>query len=167
MDLNHYKAMCQYNQWMNEKIYKVCSGLSDEERKKNRLAFFKSIHGTLNHILLADLVWISRLEVLPFQIKSLDQELYSDFNELQENRMHLDEKIIKLIDSYTNLDLTRILSYKGIANPKPRQYPIWFVLSHFFNHQTHHRGQITTLLSQMGLDIGSTDLLMLPDFQNE
>jgi Uncharacterized protein conserved in bacteria len=66
----------------------------------------------------------------------------------------------------TDADLGRELNYMSAVNPKPRRYPLWFAVSHFFNHQTHHRGQVTTLLSQFGVDPGVTDLIWLPEYQS-
>ncbi len=161
----HYLAMAEYNQWMNGKIYDLCAGLSDEVRKKDLGAFFTSIHGTLNHLLLADRVWMGRFTNEPFHVTGLDQELYADFSILREEREKTDLAIIHWINGLADSELMQTLRYTGIANPAPRQLPLWFALSHFFNHQTHHRGQITTLLFQIGIDPGVTDLAALPSFQ--
>lgn len=163
--INYARAMASYNRWMNKRIYDACSGLSDEERKRDVGAFFKSIHGTLNHLLLADRIWIGRFTDRSFEFKSLDQELYSDFAQLREEREKSDNDIIAWAESLTEKDLNRELCYMSAVKPQPRKYPFWFALTHFFNHQSHHRGQITTLLSQRGIDPGVTDLIWLPEFQ--
>lgn len=166
MDLVRYAcAMASYNRWMNERVYEVCSTLSDEERKRDVGAFFKSIHGTLNHILLADRIWMGRFSGKAFQFKSLDQELYSDFSQLRTERRNEDDRIIAWVESLTAEDSARELSYTSAVAPQPRRYPLWFAVTHFFNHQTHHRGQVTNLISQRGLDPGVTDLIWLPEFQ--
>jgi len=159
--------MAQYNRWMNERLYECCAQLSDEERKRDVGAFFKSIHGTLNHLLLGDRIWFGRFTGKPFIITSLAEELYSDFRELRTERASTDKAIIEWADSLTAEDFTRELAYTSVVNPKPRRYPFWFAVTHFFNHQTHHRGQLTTLLSQRGLDPGVTDLIWLPEFQSK
>jgi len=159
----HIQTMARYNRWMNQKIYECCSGLSDEERKRNMDGFFKSIHGTLNHLLLADRVWMGRFTGKPFHVQSLDQELYADFAVLRSEREAEDNRIIEWVASLSPQDVDGYLSYTSIVNPEPRRYPLWFALSHFFNHQTHHRGQVTTLLTQLGVDVGVTDLIGLPD----
>ena len=87
------QTMAAYNRWMNEKLYAACAELSDEERKLDRHAFFKSIHGTLNHILLADRVWFGRFIGKPFPMRSLDQELYADFADLRAERGSTDQDI--------------------------------------------------------------------------
>ena len=87
--MNYYTVMATYNQWMNQKLYAVCANIPDLERKSDRGAFFKSIDGTLNHILTGDLIWLGRFTQQPF-IAKLDEELYSDFSELQGERERLD-----------------------------------------------------------------------------
>jgi len=159
--------MAQYNRWMNERLYECCAQLSDEERKRDVGAFFKSIHSTLNHLLLGDRIWFGRFTGKPFIITSLAEELYADFRELRTERASTDKAIIEWADSLIAEDFTRELSYTSVVNPKLRRYPFWFAVTHFFNHQTHHRGQLTTLLSQRGLDPGVTDLIWLPEFQSK
>ncbi len=140
--INYARAMASYNRWMNKRIYDACSGLSDEERKRDVGAFFKSIHGTLNHLLLADRIWIGRFTDRSFEFKSLDQELYSDFAQLREEREKSDNDIIVWAGSLTEKDLSRELCYTSAVKPQPRKYPFGFALTHFFNHQSHHRGQV-------------------------
>jgi uncharacterized damage-inducible protein DinB len=159
------RTMALYNRWMNERQYEQCARLSDEERKRDAGAFFKSIHGTLNHLLLGDRIWLGRFLGEPFAVKSLAQELCSDFGELRAERRKTDATIVEWTGSLTDRDLAGELSFTSVVNPKPRRYPLWFAVTHFFNHQTHHRGQLTTLLSQRGVDPGVTDLIWLPEMQ--
>ena len=157
------RTMADYNRWMNGKLYEFCAGVSDTERKRDAGAFFKSIHGTLNHLLLADRVWMGRFTGQPFTAaKTLDQELYADFTELRSEREKEDARIIAWIASLSDKDLERELVFISMSNPKEHRLPLAFTLMHFFNHQTHHRGQLTTLLSQLGIDYGPTDLLAMP-----
>jgi len=156
-----------YNRWMNDRLYDCCSKLSDEERKRDVGAFFKSIHGTLNHLLLGDRIWLGRFMGRPFVVKSLDQELYSDFPQLRSERKAPDVEISDWSSSLSEGDLAGELSYVSVVNPKPRRIPLWVAVTHFFNHQTHHRGQLTTLLVQCGIDPGVTDLIWLPELQRE
>ena len=162
MHVEQAKDMALYNQWMNERLYSVCSDISDVERRKDRGAFFKSIHETLNHLLLADKIWLGRFLNEPFQVDRLDQELYHNFNELTQARRETDESILQWVNSLTDEVLTGHLYYKSIVNPRPRKYEYWLAVAHLFNHQTHHRGQLTTLLNQCGMDCGVTDLIWLP-----
>ncbi|MBX6392725.1 MAG: damage-inducible protein DinB [Burkholderiales bacterium] len=154
-------TMARYNRWMNDKLYDCCARLTDAQRKEDMGAFFKSIHGTLNHLLLADRIWLGRFRGQPFPARALDQELYADFDELRRERRATDEEIERWVASLTEADLARDLHYTSMSNPQPRRHPLWFALAHFFNHQTHHRGQLTTLLKQRGIDPGVTDLLWM------
>jgi len=159
------QALAAYNRWMNDKLYAACAELNDLERKADRKAFFKSIHGTLNHILLADRVWFGRFVGKPFKIRSLDQELYADFGELRAERVALDQDIEGWAQSVTDEQLAGALSFISIVRPEPLEFELWVCVTHFFNHQTHHRGQVTTLLSQCGKDYGITDLIWMPELR--
>lgn len=163
--LDYARTMAAYNRWMNQRLYECCAQLPDETRRRDVGAFFKSIHGTLNHLLLADRIWLGRFTGEPFAVRALDQELYGDFNELRRERAVTDEAIEAWVASLTEADFAGELSYTSIASPKARRYPLWFTVMHFFNHQTHHRGQVTTLLMQQGIDPGVTDLIWLPPMQ--
>jgi uncharacterized damage-inducible protein DinB/ubiquinone/menaquinone biosynthesis C-methylase UbiE len=161
------RTLAQYNRWMNDKLYAIAASLSDDDRKRDRAAFFKSIHGTLNHLLLGDRVWMGRFagvdlpaDVLgPGDIRSLDQELYADFDELRQERAKTDLAIIAWASSLRGSDLAAPLVYtrRGVRYEEP----LWWSVAHLFNHQTHHRGQVTTLLMQAGNDPGVTDLIAL------
>lgn len=157
------QTMASYNHWMNDKLYAVCAELSDEQRKLDRRSFFGSIHKTLNHILLADRVWFGRFIGRPFKIQSLDQELYASFAELRAERGATDQDIEGWAQALTDDQLARKLTFTSFVNPAPRSYDLWVCVTHFFNHQTHHRGQVTALLSQCGKDYGVTDLIWLPE----
>jgi len=148
---------------MNEKLYALCAGLPDEERKKDRRAFFRSIHGTLNHLLLGDRLWLGRFRSEPFPVRSLAEELYADFDELRDERRRTDLEIDGFVAGLTPERLETRLVYYTLVDPQERSAPLWVLTAHFFNHQTHHRGQLTTLLSQCGIDPGITDLMWLPD----
>lgn len=161
-ELEQLRTFARYNRWMNERLYECCARLSDAERKEDRRAFFKSIHGTLNHLLLADRVWMGRFTGEPFAVRSLDQELYADFEELRRERAKTDAAVEAYVATLDEAALERELAYTSIAKPEPRRVAMRFALAHFFNHQAHHRGQLTTLLSQRGIDPGVTDLLWAP-----
>ena len=162
MDLTTYaRTMAAYNRWMNERLYESCAALADAQRKRDLGAFFKSIHGTLNHILLADRIWLGRFTGAPFDARSLDQELYADYGELRAERARTDQAIADWAASLRPADFAGELSYLSLAK-QPRRTPLWLAATHFFNHQTHHRGQVTTLLKQCGVDPGVTDLVAMP-----
>jgi uncharacterized damage-inducible protein DinB len=160
--INYFQRLSQYNQWMNEQLYFVCESISDEIRKADRGAFFGSIHGTLNHILLADKLWLGRFQHQPFEVRSLDQELYADFAELRQSRIDTDQQIEAWVNSLTDEQLAAPFKFISIAKTREFVFPLWHVAVHFFNHQTHHRGQVTTLLTQCGKNPGVTDFLLIP-----
>jgi uncharacterized damage-inducible protein DinB len=155
------RTLARYNRWMNEKLYECAAQLDDAARKENVGAFFKSIHGTLNHLLLADRIWMGRFTGVPFAATSLAQELYADFDELRRERALTDAAIEAYMGALTAEQLAGTLTYRTMSNPQTRSQALALPLTHFFNHQTHHRGQVTTLLSQRGIDPGVTDLLWL------
>jgi len=161
--LDWARALAAYNRWMNERLYALCAPLSDAERKRDRGAFFRSIHGTLNHLLLGDRIWLGRFIGGPYGARSLDQELYEDFAELSAERVRTDREVDAWVASLTPAHFAGTLHYTSLVNPAPRSYPFWVAVTHFFNHQTHHRGQLTTLLMQAGVDPGVTDLIWLPE----
>ncbi|MBW6391332.1 DinB family protein [Billgrantia antri] len=162
MHAQQARDLASYNRWMNERLYAMCAELSEAERQEDRGVFFKSIHGTLNHLLLADKIWLARFTGKTFHVSGLDQELHSAFDALRDDRKATDEEIVQWADSLTEDKLSGTLEYTSISNPEPRSFDMWFAVTHFFNHQTHHRGQLTALLSQCGKDYGVTDLIALP-----
>ena len=160
--LEHFLSMARYNRWMNGKLYDCAARLTDAQRKEDVHAFFRSIHGTLNHLLLADRLWMGRFLGRDFRVPSLAHELYADFAELRSERAKTDDEIVDWAASLDDARLDGELAYTSMVNPAPRRTPMRLAVAHFFNHQTHHRGQVTTLLSQRGIDAGVTDLLWLP-----
>lgn len=162
MNPEHANMMARYNQWINDNLYAVCAELSDEQRKAGRGLFFSSIHGTLNHVLLADKLWLGRFIHEPFEVAGLDQELFAEFTSLREARADTDRLILEWTVGLTEAELASNLEYRSVSNPAPRSLPLWIAVTHFFNHQTHHRGQVTAALSQLGRDYGTTDLINSP-----
>lgn len=157
-----FQEMARYNSWMNERLYEACADMSDDERKLDMKAFFRSIHGTLNHILLADRVWLGRLSGQPFAVRSLEQELYTDFAVLACERKKTDAEIERVVSSFGPSELNGSITYRSISQQKQTSASRSLILMHLFNHQTHHRGQVTSLMSQLGRDVGVTDLIALP-----
>jgi len=159
-------ASARYNRWMNDKLYGLAATLSDEARKRDAGAFFKSIHGTLNHLLVADRVWLARFKRVTVPngfmgpgIRSLDQELYVDFEDLRRERALTDDELTLWTADLTHERLAAPLVYT--RRGQKLDPPLWWAVAHLFNHQTHHRGQITTLLTQQGCDPGVTDLFAM------
>ncbi|HMH16743.1 MAG TPA: DinB family protein [Burkholderiales bacterium] len=160
-----FRAMAHYNRWMNERLYEHCEKLPDADRKADRGAFFRSIHGTLNHLLLADRLWLGRFLSREFLVKALSEELYADFPELRSERAKTDTEIIDWAAALDEKHLAAPLKFRSMVGNRERSFPLWFATQHFFNHQTHHRGQLTTLLMQAGVDPGVTDLMWLPGME--
>ncbi len=158
MKIEMLRRMAQYNRWMNEKLMATCSQLSDKERKQPRRAPFGSIHGLWNHLLLCDRLWLARFESSSLPYNTLDYEICADWNDLQAERALTDDAIDAFVETLTAEKLHSMLRFISVSNPQPRQLPLWIAVQHFFNHQTHHRGQITALIEQAGLDCGVTDI---------
>jgi uncharacterized damage-inducible protein DinB len=159
------QTLARYNTWMNGKLYAACAGLDDATRKADRGAFFKSLHGTLDHILLGDRIWMSRLTGNDYPRAAIGTALYADFEELAAARRAMDAEIEAFAEGLTPDWLAQSLSWTSALDGTNRSHPRWLLVTHLFNHQTHHRGQATTLLSQLGIDIGSTDLPWLPQVE--
>lgn len=163
MNREQATLLARYNRWINEKLYSACADLSDAQRKTDCGLFFNSIHGTLNHLLLADKVWLGRFMNDPFSVTGLDQELFADFPALRDARVETDQLILDWTGGLTEVELGRDLHYRSLSDPGDRSCPLWIALTHFFNHQTHHRGQVTAALSGLGVDYGVTDLTAMPE----
>jgi uncharacterized damage-inducible protein DinB len=157
--------MARYNQWMNGKLYEAAASLSDMQRKADRGAFFKSIHGTLNHLLLGDRAWMQRFHGEPVTMKSPDEEVFSDFDELRAARVAMDQTLIDWAAGLEAANASRSLTFFSVTYQKQITMPYVAGVMQVFNHQTHHRGQATTLLSQFGVDVGPTDLPVMPGWQ--
>lgn len=170
--LQHIELMAQYNRWMNQKIYTAASQLSITKLNEDKKAFFGSFIGTMNHIMVADIVWMKRFAKHPShhgsiepirhleQPKSLNQILFPDFAILSQKREEIDNIIVDWSQEISLEDLSFPLPYNNMKG-EPGVKEFASLIFHFFNHQTHHRGQLTTLLSQENIDIGVTDLLTL------
>ena len=156
--LESLRMMAGYNRWMNERLYGICEGLSDEERKRDRRAFFRSIHGTFNHLLLTDRGWMARFHGKPWPFASLDEELYANFAELRRERGRTDREIEEFLAGIAPERLDTPFSYENYAGEK-FNHPLGPAMVHLFNHQTHHRGQVTTMLRQLGRKPIATDLI--------
>jgi uncharacterized damage-inducible protein DinB len=147
---------------MNQKVYAVCAGIDDAERRRDRGAFFRSVHGTLNHLLFGDRIWMGRFTGRAYAYAPMGEDLYADFEELRAAREAMDEDIIAWSAGLTEAGLREDLSWTSGVDGVTRSRPRWLLASHLFNHQTHHRGQLTTLLTQLGHDVGPTDLPWMP-----
>lgn len=164
--------LARYNQWMNEKVYGAAATLTPEALHLDRRAFFGSIFGTLNHIAVGDTLWLQRFGQHPAHFASLEavrglptptalnQPLSDTLEGLSARHRQLDQAFIDLAAELRDEHLDGTLVYTTTQGVRGEKDALG-VLMHVFNHQTHHRGQVTTLLSQLGIDVGATDLLLL------
>ena len=172
--LEQLALQARYNQWMNDKLYQAASRLPASSLHQECGAFFGSLFGTLNHIVVGDILWLQRYRQHPAGFtalqplqdiavpSALNGLLFDALPALYTRRQWLDGIIITLCEALQEADLEQALAYhntRGIAQRKN----FHALLLHLFNHQTHHRGQATTLLSQLGEDVGVTDLIALID----
>ncbi len=161
---SHSQLMAQYNEWMNSRLYALCASLPEAELCKDRGAFFKSIYASLNHIMYGDLAFLSRFTDNPAEVPDLGKDLWGSFERLRSERAALDQRILDWSKTLTPEWLAESLTYTSKIDGKTRTVPRWVLVTHMFNHETHHRGQVTTLLTQMGLDMGSTDIPFMSQF---
>lgn len=152
-----FQNMARYNRLANEAIYAACAKLSDAERRRDRKAFFSSIHGTLNHIMVGDRIWLARFEGGTAPSTNLGAILYEDFEDLRAARQNEDKRIESLIpglgDAFFAGEIT-FVNNEGRSLTHRNNV----LLPHFFNHQTHHRGQVHDMLCQTDVAAPILDL---------
>ncbi|MGB1237908.1 MAG: DinB family protein [Pseudomonadales bacterium] len=169
-----FTTLANYNRAQNEALYQCCAQLSDEQRREELGLFFGSIHATLNHILLGDTLWLRRfcaqypdpqlqqqLDRIG-QIERLDQILFEDYDLLHKTRIRLDHAIQTYMLHLNEDDFAANCAYSNTKGESLSK-PFSLLLLHFFNHQTHHRGQLSTALQQLGHNWGDTDLVLWID----
>ncbi|WP_027016233.1 DinB family protein [Comamonas composti] len=160
--------MAEYNHWMNQRLYEAASAFDTQELHRNRGAFFGSLFETLMHIAVADTIWLHRFaeqaqelnqQLLGFpRPSSLREQLAGTLAELSGYRRALDAVITQWASGLSAEQLARPLRYTNMAG-QAHSKNLGHLVTHFFNHQTHHRGQASTLLCQAGVDMGVTDLI--------
>ena len=154
-----FDELAAYNQFVNARLYADAATLPDQARKQDIGLFFKSLHGTLNHLLVTDYIWLRRMTGDGPQPERLDQILYDDFADLQEARQAEDRRICKFVTRLQVADFERVLSYRN-STGKLFEQRLGPALAHLFNHQAHHRGQAHAALTILGVaEPRSFDLL--------
>jgi uncharacterized damage-inducible protein DinB len=146
---SRYLTFAGYNAWCNERLYDAAAQVSDADYRADRGAFFKSLHGTLNHLLVGDRIWMHRFTGEGELPQGLDAILYDDFAAFRQARRAEDASISRHIAALSEADLSRTIRYRTFSNPADIEQQLAPALDHFFNHQTHHRGQAHALLSSM------------------
>jgi len=162
IDAEYCQTMAAYNGWMNRKLYESAAQLPDGERKADRGAFFCSIHSTLNHILWGDRVWLPRFNGKTYPVGAIGADLYDEFAALLVARRQMDDEITAWAAGVENVQLAGTLVWFSRVAQREMSRPRWLCVTQMFNHQTHHRGQVTTLLKQAGIDPGVTDMPWAP-----
>ncbi|WGF87151.1 DinB family protein [Marinivivus vitaminiproducens] len=158
MDRTELKTLAKYNLWANERVYDAARSLPDDAYRLDRGAFFGSVHGTLNHILVADRIWLRRITGDGPIVTALDAILYDTLDELALARRAEDGRILALADRLSAPALAGPLTYANTAGT-PFTQRLSDVLMHLFNHQTHHRGQVHALLTGFGREVPTLDLI--------
>lgn len=156
-----YEMFAAYNRWANERIYDAAAKLSDMDYRADRGAFFKSVHGTLNHMVVGDLIWMRRFTGTGDSPSRLDAILYDEFPKLRAAREAEDERIVQWVAGLTDEKIAATFHYRTVVNPKTIEQPLGPAMDHFFNHQTHHRGQLHCLLTTITGDAPSLDMILL------
>ncbi|MBD8553048.1 damage-inducible protein DinB [Rhizobium sp. CFBP 8762] len=157
--LNQFNMLAAYNRWANNRVTAAARHLSEAEYREDKGAFFGSMHGTLNHILAADQIWLKRFTGVGDAPPSLDTILCPTLTELEAARSALDTRIIDWIANLTMADLTADVTYTPMTSPIPVTHPLAPGLTHVFNHQTHHRGQAHMILTALGKPSITLDLI--------
>ncbi|MEO5844072.1 MAG: DinB family protein [Caldimonas sp.] len=155
-------TMARYNEWMNSRLFALCATIAEDELRADRGAFFGSVYATLNHIAYADIAFLARFTGEPAIVPELGADLFGGFTALRAERETLDARLIAWAATLTPEWLDAPLTYTSKVDGATRTRPHWLLVAHLFNHQAHHRGQVTTLLAQLDLDVGSTDLPFMP-----
>jgi uncharacterized damage-inducible protein DinB len=165
IDLAYVQRMARYNRWQNKSLYGVANDLADEERRRERGAFFGSIHKTLSHLLWADRIWMSRFADVPKPEGGIPESvsLYPEWDGLRGERASFDDTMISWADALDPTWLAGDLTWYSGAAKRELTKPKWILIAHLFNHQTHHRGQVHCMLTQAGGKPQATDLSLLPE----
>jgi uncharacterized damage-inducible protein DinB len=157
----HFVMMARYNAWANARLFRMAGALSEELYRKEVGAYFKTLHGTLNHLLVADRIWMCRLTGSGDHPPKLNATLFDDLSALHTARIEEDERILRFVEGLEEAAFEEGLDYRMLSGTAQRQ-PRREILAHLFNHQTHHRGQAHTILTILGItEPESMDLLIM------
>ncbi|SFI76338.1 DinB family protein [Albimonas pacifica] len=157
----HFAGFARYNAWANRRLYDAAAGLSDGRLRSDEGAFFGSLHGTLNHLLVTDVIWMARIRGIKGPPWTLDHIAHDDFADLRAAREALDADIVAGIDALRESDiLAGEIAYTRVTRPELIVQPLAHALAHLFNHQTHHRGQCHMILTRLTGTAPELDLLV-------
>jgi uncharacterized damage-inducible protein DinB len=155
----HYRMLGHYNAWANDRLYDAAARLDDAQYRADRGAFFKSVHGTLNHLLATDRIWMQRFTGAGDAPARLDAILFDRFDELRAAREAEDSRIVTYVDSLDEARIAGTIRYRRVSTPEWFEQQLAPALAHWFNHQTHHRGQVHALLTGLTGEAPELDLL--------
>src|SRR5437899_4657006 len=156
---NRYTSLAGYNGWANRRRYEAAAELTDAQYRADRGAFFKSMHGTLNHLLVTDRIWMKRFTGEGQAPDRLDAILHEGFTDLRSAREAEDQRIRLWVDGLDEARLSGVIRYRRVSTPDEFVQPLMPALDHWFNHQTHHRGQAHVILTSLGKTAPELDLL--------
>ena len=157
---DHFVMMAGYNTWANRRLYDAAASLPDEALRADAGVFFGSMLGTLNHLLVGDRIWMRRLTGEGEAPNRLDAILFEDLGPLRAAREAEDVRIERWVGGLGEDDIAAAFTYTPLTNPVPVTQTRGSVLAHVFNHQTHHRGHAHAVLTRLGRDAPSFDLLV-------
>jgi uncharacterized damage-inducible protein DinB len=162
---SHYTMFAAYNAWANRRLYDAAALLSDADYRADRGAFFKSMHGTLNHLLVTDRIWMKRFTGEGEAPDRLDAILHQNLADLDTARMAEDRRIVAYVEGLDDERLRGVIRYRRVSTPEEFVQPLMPALDHWLNHQTHHRGQAHMILTSLGKTAPELDLLYFQRLQ--
>jgi len=156
----HYRMFGRYNAWANSRLYNATARLSAEQYRADRGAFFKSVHGTLNHLLVTDRIWMQRFTGEGDAPNRLNAILFESFDDLRAARAVEDRRIVDFVDGLDDGRIAGTIKYRRVSSPEEFEQQLAPALAHWFNHQTHHRGHVHALLTGLVGEAPELDLLI-------
>lgn len=166
IDKGYVLTMARYNAWQNNQIVDIVKAMDEDALWRDHKAFFGSIMHTLNHILWADTLWMSRFcsDVdLPDVPGSESTNYMATRGEWQAARFRLDGRIRIWGETLSNLDLAGEMTWYSGGMQRDFTQPVALCITHMFNHQTHHRGQVHAMLTASGQSAPTTDIVFMPE----
>lgn len=160
----HFEMMAAYNAWANGRLMAAAAALPEADYRADLGAAFGSVHGTLNHLVVADRIWLARFRGAPAPGLRLDQIVHDDRAGLDAARRALDDDIVAFVAGLGEADIAAEFTYRMVTRDREVTQPMAPALAHFFNHQTHHRGQVHALLTRLTGEAPPLDLIY---FQRE
>lgn len=162
----YVRTMARYNTWQNRSVYAAADAIGEDERRRDRGAFFGSVHATLSHLIWGDHVWMARFDGWPKPRAGSIAETATwvdDWSELTSKRRITDARIVRWAEHLGTDDLAGDDTWWSRAVEREVTRPRWLLVTHFFNHQAHHRGQVHAMLTAAGARPEDTDLPFMPD----